>query len=314
MRSKFLRFTAAVVLAMMPLFYAYGGNGTEKASTPDTITLSSKLNSLESSLYGLNYKKVIDKYLPMLDNKFTVTRFGYFVVFSELNEDETYNLIDGELRDVSGAMIDNYISKRPKDVTGIIVYKKDNFYRYKNFLEKKLEIKNVTERNTGYHSQKRALIIMRYIEGKGTILHEATHKFMKADFPDAPIWFDEGLASLHEASNYTGGKLVGGFSLRLLTLKTAMVEGEYKNLRHLMEMERKVFNKENTLLNYAQARYLIMFMQEKGILERYYKLFRGTYHDDNTGITQLEKVYGKPLNKIELDYTVYVYSFKGIYP
>ena len=34
--------------------------------------------------------------------------------------------------------------------------------------------------------------------GGGTLSHELTHALMEADFPNAPGWISEGLASLHE--------------------------------------------------------------------------------------------------------------------
>jgi hypothetical protein len=60
---------------------------------------------------------------------------------------------------------------------------------------------------------------------------------------------------------------------------------------------------------YAQARYLLMYLQEKGLLSDYYLSFRSTCHKDETGITQLEKILNKPLVKIDDDLLEYLKSF-----
>ena len=43
--------------------------------------------------------------------------------------------------------------------------------------------------------------------GYGTLLHELVHALMKSDFPDAPQWLGEGLASLYERTRWTQGRL-----------------------------------------------------------------------------------------------------------
>ena len=46
-------------------------------------------------------------------------------------------------------------------------------------------------------------------QGHGTLIHEMVHALIESDFPDAPDWLDEGLASLYERSLWaSGGRLV----------------------------------------------------------------------------------------------------------
>jgi hypothetical protein len=42
--------------------------------------------------------------------------------------------------------------------------------------------------------------------------------------------------------------------------------------------------------NYAQARYLCYYLQEKGLLARFYREFRANRKDDPTGYNTLKKV------------------------
>jgi hypothetical protein len=62
---------------------------------------------------------------------------------------------------------------------------------------------------------------------------------------------------------------------------------------------------------YAQSRYLLMYLQQQGLLEKYYKLFRDTYNSDETGISQLEEVTGKQLSQMEGEYIEFIKSFKN---
>jgi len=43
--------------------------------------------------------------------------------------------------------------------------------------------------------------------GAGTLVHEMVHAFMAANFPAAPIWFNEGLASLFEQPTEVNGHI-----------------------------------------------------------------------------------------------------------
>lgn len=43
--------------------------------------------------------------------------------------------------------------------------------------------------------------------GYGTLLHEMIHALMAADFPSAPAWLNEGMASLYERSRWRNGRL-----------------------------------------------------------------------------------------------------------
>jgi hypothetical protein len=63
-------------------------------------------------------------------------------------------------------------------------------------------------------------------------------------------------------------------------------------------------------VNYSQARYLCLYLQENGLLKKFYKSFRDTYKDDNTGKTQLEKVTGKSITELDADYVSWAKTLK----
>ncbi|CAN5908232.1 hypothetical protein BH11MYX4_BH11MYX4_33200 [soil metagenome] len=82
----------------------------------------------------------------------------------------------------------------------------------------------------GYYSPCERALVMNVGYGYGTLVHEMVHAYMGANFPDAPVWLDEGLASLYEqpscraepgadadprvvAAPTTSGRLAGDLSL-----------------------------------------------------------------------------------------------------
>jgi hypothetical protein len=50
----------------------------------------------------------------------------------------------------------------------------------------------------GYYSPCERALVMNIGYGYGTLVHEMVHAYMDANFPDAPVWLNEGLASLYE--------------------------------------------------------------------------------------------------------------------
>jgi hypothetical protein len=101
----------------------------------------------------------------------------------------------------------------------------------------------------------------------------------------------------------------GDFSWRIVALRRAFKENSYTYLNTLMETSDEKFYGKRTAFYYAQARYLLMYVQSKDLLDDYYKLFRATYDEDKTGITQLEKILNKPLPEIDEELVEYVNSF-----
>jgi hypothetical protein len=86
-----------------------------------------------------------------------------------------------------------------------------------------------------------------------------------------------------------------------------------KTLRTLSEMiEDKNFRAEQLVsINYAQARYLMFYLQEKGLLKRYYTEFRDHADKDPTGIESLKKTIGpQSLDDFEKDWRGWVMTLR----
>lgn len=284
-----------------------------KPDLMDSITAQKQdvkktLPEIEETFASFNYQEIIVRHSPILPPNMTITKFKYFVVFSDLDEKTTYSIIDNDIRNAIDAMVNSYVSKTPDSATAVFLF--NDFEDYKKFTLKNTDIEEKDLSPYGYYKISQNIIVIRYVSWKGSTKHEISHRFTKADFPDAPSWFDEGLSSLHEKSVFKDGKLTGEFSWRIVAIRRAISDNKYTGIKHLMKTNDDELYGKRTSFYYAQARFLLMYLQEKGLLEKYYKLFKETYNEDKTGIKQLEKILGKSINKIDEEYYEYINSFK----
>jgi len=146
----------------------------------------------------------------------------------------------------------------------------------------------------GYYSSWHDALIINAASGRGTIVHEIVHPFIAADFPGCPPWMDEGLASLFEQPAERDGRLVGRTNWRLPGLQLAIERGRLPSFEELLEMSGSEFREEETAgRNYAQARYLLHYLQERDLLRGFYRRFRAARHRDPSGIETLRATLGE---------------------
>jgi hypothetical protein len=147
--------------------------------------------------------------------------------------------------------------------------------------------------------------------GTGTLVHEICHALFERDFPACPTWFNEGLASLHEQCTWRDGSLVGLPNWRLRKLQDAMQAGQALSLKALMaKTDPASFYKQDKGQNYATARYLCQYIQQRGKLRDFYALLRRNVRDDPTGEKTLVRVVGSPLEEIETDWQRWVMTLR----
>ena len=103
--------------------------------------------------------------------------------------------------------------------------------------------------------------------GTGTLVHELTHALIAPDFPNVPDWFNEGLASLYEQCSLGPDTITGHENWRLPALQKAIQSGKLRPLSELIADD-DFRNNERVGLNYAEARYLMFYLQEKGQLRQ----------------------------------------------
>jgi hypothetical protein len=145
----------------------------------------------------------------------------------------------------------------------------------------------------GYYSSDEDALVMNIETGGGTLVHELVHPFVEANFPNCPAWFNEGLGSLFEQSAESEGQIVGLVNRRLAGLQQAIHRGRLPSFARLTATSSRAYYDEDPGTNYAQARYLLYYLQQHGLLERYYRQFVAAAKHDPTGYRTLKRVLGQ---------------------
>ena len=159
----------------------------------------------------------------------------------------------------------------------------------------------------GYYSETKHALIMNIGTGGGTLVHEMVHPFMRANFPACPAWLNEGLGSLYEQCGTKDGHIWGHTNWRLAGLQEAIRKKSVPSFKNLTSTTSTDFYGRDRGTNYAQARYLCYYLQEKGLLVKFYRQFVANRKDDPTGYKTLVEVLGNPeMNVFQKDWEAYV--------
>jgi hypothetical protein len=149
----------------------------------------------------------------------------------------------------------------------------------------------------GYYSAERRALLMNISTGSGTLVHEIVHPFMRANFPDCPAWFNEGLASLYEASAEKNGHISGLINWRFKGLEQAIKDRKTVSFQQLTSLTDTGFyggtGPSGYSQYYSQTRYLCYYLQEKELLVKFYHEFVANVKRDPTGYNTLKRVLGE---------------------
>jgi hypothetical protein len=156
----------------------------------------------------------------------------------------------------------------------------------------------------GFYSPCKRAVVVDAAYGWGTLVHELVHAYMDADFPDAPVWLEEGMASLFENSAPRPDDAISGTTnWRLSSLQTALARSKAPSFVTLTKAGRGDFNGDEADIYYATARYLCFWLQEHGLLERFYKEHRRRKGD---GLDVLRQVTGMETASLRTDWESFV--------
>jgi hypothetical protein len=180
----------------------------------------------------------------------------------------------------------DFFEKDPKGVIDIFLFKDRASY-----LKNTLRLLGETPTTPyGFYSERAGALIMNIATGGGTLVHEIVHPFMEANLPDPPAWMNEGMGSLFEACGERDGHIVGFLNWRLPGLQRAIRAGKLPGFARLLAMSDRQFYQEDVGDNYAQARYLMYHLQEKGLLRDFYRAYRKNRKQDPSGLQTLKAI------------------------
>lgn len=231
-----------------------------------------------------------------------------YVIAGDFHAKELQRYYNEIILPVEQALLASYFRERPTEPVTILLFSNDT--RYQQYAQK-LDNRLATG-YYGYYNRTKRRILINISTGSGTLVHELTHSFTQKDFPTLPEWLDEGLASLHEESDFNkaGTRLVGFSNWRLPLLKNGIQQKKIQSLRSLMTSQKLRSNKQE--IDYAHARYFCLFLQQKNLLVPFYREFRRNQMGDPSGLKTLLKVTGnESLDDIEAEFFTWVTQLKN---
>lgn len=235
---------------------------------------------------------------------FTIVITAPFVAIGDGSPKDVKKIALGFLHDKVTMMEKDFFAKRPKELIEVWLFKNEKSFRAgaKKFFN------DEPDTPYGYYSPTASALIMN-VNGLGTLSHELVHPYMEANFDDVASWFNEGLASLFERPSERKGRIIGLTNWRLPNLKREIRNKTLPALTKLLATTREEFYAADWDA-YAQARYLVFYLQEHDKLEQFYD----TFHDDTkdkTGRAALEKVLGEDLDTFEPAWRKWVLAVQG---
>jgi hypothetical protein len=245
-----------------------------------------------------------DELRDKLDGQgFTILVEPPFVVVGDGTAREVKHIATGFLRSKVQLLEQDFFTKRPAKLIEVWLFHDEKSFRRgaKKFFN------DTPDTPFGYYSPTASALIMN-VSGLGTLSHELVHPYMEANFPDVPTWFNEGLASLFEYPGERKGHIIGHVNWRLPNLKKQLRADTLPSLVKMLGTTTAEFYDADWDA-YAEARYLMYYLQEHGQLRDFYKKFLADTKD-HTGRTALEAVLGEDLETFEPKWRKWVLALK----
>jgi hypothetical protein len=250
-----------------------------------------------------------------LDDTFAVIVKPPFVIAGNMSADDVQAHAQGSVLSPADAMWKSYFKHKPDKVITVLLFtdqgvappKDDKAvgYVYRKWARQLFNDTDVSY--YGYYKPDKRTMVMNIDTGGGTLVHELTHALIVYDFANVPDWFNEGMGSLHEQCNISKDEVIGLENWRLPALQKAIQADKLRSLRDLISQD-NFRDKRIEGMNYAHARYFVMYMQHKGLLKDFYVYLRDHYDKDPEGaaVAGVEKLFKEKVEKVEKDYIAYV--------
>lgn len=236
---------------------------------------------------------------------FTVLVEPPFVVVGDESPATVKHHATGILRWSIRLLEAEYFAKRPNKLIEIWLFRNKDTYMKgaKKFFG------DEPDTPYGYYSSEHDAMVMNIGPGAGTLVHEVVHPFVEANFPDAPSWFNEGLASLYERPTERKGHIWGLPNWRLPSLQREIATRTLPAMARLLGTTSEQFYNAD-FDSYAYARYLVLYLQDQGKLTEFYRAFVADKADP-TGQKALEAVIGEPLDSFEPRWRKWAAALRG---
>lgn len=122
----------------------------------------------------------------------------------------------------------------------------------------------------GFYMGKDRLLVVNLEVSDANLRHELVHPLLTDDYPNIPQWLNEGIASLYGAARYDDGAFRFLHSHRLFHLREAMRRAVMPSLGQLANSRRRDVFGRVWWAYYAASRYVLLFLEDRGTLDRFY--------------------------------------------
>lgn len=258
----------------------------------EVLNVSASLNS--NSFTDADYTRHVTELKTRIRDKLQSNEFSIvierpFVVVG----DETEAVVRQRATDTVKWAVDrlkqDFFTKDPVGILEIWLFKDEASYRR----NARLMFGDEPTTPYGYYSSANKALVMNISTGGGTLVHEIVHPFIEANFPAAPSWLNEGLGSLYEQCGEVDGHIHGYTNWRLPGLQQSIRNKQLPSFKTLMELNSRAFYNDDRGTNYAQSRYLCYYLQQRGLLVKFYYEFVTHQTEDPSGFKSLQKILGE---------------------
>jgi hypothetical protein len=300
-----LAILTGLALAMLPFT-----RPTPQLVGPTVSAAAAKANPAE-----VNPENDFDAHVARLkqrlpSNDFSIVIQPPFVVVGDESADVVKEHSERTVKWAVDKLKQDYFIKDPKEILDIWLFKDSASY------ERNALVLFGSRPTTpyGYFSSTHKALVMNISTGGGTLVHEIVHPFIEANFPECPAWLNEGLGSLYEQCGEVDGHIHGYTNWRLPGLQNAIKAGTVPTFSKLMAMNASDFYDDDRGTHYAQARYLCYYLQQRGLLVKFYREFQAHQKFDPSGYRTLQRILRtRDMNGFKQNWEKYVLGLKQGY-
>jgi hypothetical protein len=260
-------------------------------------------------------KSNTQKKLASAGSRAAATDFSYvvqrpFVVVGDESKQAIQEHAEATVKWAVDRLKQDFFASDPKEILDIWLFKDTASYEK----HAALLFGDTPTTPYGYYSAAHKALIMNIATGGGTLVHEIVHPFMEANFPACPPWLNEGIGSLYEQCGDANGHIHGFTNWRLPGLQRAIRSKQVPSFKELTALDSNAFYNEDKGVNYAQSRYLCYYLQEKGLLVKFYQEFQARQKEDRSGFKTLQHILGEAdMDVFKTKWEKYVLSLRQGY-
>lgn len=238
--------------------------------------------------FALSLERVRQRFTP--DGR--VERRGPFVVGAPDDDALWKRYVDGSLLGAARRLQQQFFRTHPSGPIEVYLFQGNDAYQ--------TGVRALTGEAPstpyGFYQSVERRLILDIGTGGGTLVHELVHALTDVDCPSLPAWINEGLGSLYEACRFEERRLVGTPNWRLPVLQRAWDSGDWQpTISELPTLDDDEFYGVLSGRHYALARYAMFYLQDRGVLERFYQAYRDQAPPDPSGKAALESALGSEL-------------------